>query len=68
MFDPRARVSVPLALHGVAIYVFLYLPIALLIFFSFNKSPSGMLPVTGYTLDWYRERTYKPFGNPSQAT
>ena len=55
MFDPRARISVPLALHGVAIYVFLYLPIALLIFFSFNKSPSGMLPVTGYTLDWYRE-------------
>ena len=55
MFDPRARVSVPLALHGAAIYVFLYLPIALLIFFSFNKSPSGMLPVTGYTLDWYRE-------------
>jgi len=55
VFDPRARVSVPLALHGVAIYVFLYLPIALLIFFSFNKSPSGMLPVTGYTLDWYRE-------------
>jgi len=55
VFDPRARVSVPLALHGAAIYVFLYLPIALLIFFSFNKSPSGMLPVTGYTLDWYRE-------------
>jgi len=46
---------VPLALHGVAIYGFLYLPIALLIFFSFNKSPSGMLPVTGYTLNWYRE-------------
>ena len=55
MFDPRARLSVPLALHGAAIYGFLYLPIALLIFFSFNKSPSGMLPVTGYTLNWYRE-------------
>jgi spermidine/putrescine transport system permease protein len=55
VFDPRARVGVPLALHGAAIYGFLYLPIALLIFFSFNKSPSGMLPVTGYTLDWYRE-------------
>jgi spermidine/putrescine transport system permease protein len=55
VFDPRARLSVPLALHGAAIYGFLYLPIALLIFFSFNKSPSGMLPVTGYTLNWYRE-------------
>jgi spermidine/putrescine transport system permease protein len=44
-----------LGLHGGLIYFFLYLPIALLIFFSFNKSPSGTLPVTGYTLDWYRE-------------
>jgi spermidine/putrescine transport system permease protein len=44
-----------LGLHGGLMYFFLYLPIALLIFFSFNKSPSGTLPVTGYTLDWYRE-------------
>jgi ABC-type spermidine/putrescine transport system permease subunit II len=52
----RARTaSVWLRLHGVLIYIFLYAPIALLIFFSFNKSPAGTLPVTGYTLDWYRE-------------
>jgi spermidine/putrescine transport system permease protein len=44
-----------LPVHGVAIYVFLYVPIALLIFFSFNRNPSGTLPVTGYTLEWYRE-------------
>lgn len=44
-----------LALHGAAIYLFLYLPIALLIFFSFNKNPSGTFPVTGLTLDWYRQ-------------
>jgi len=41
--------------HGAGIFLFLYLPIALLIFFSFNRSPSGTFPVTGYTLDWYRE-------------
>jgi spermidine/putrescine transport system permease protein len=46
---------VALGIHGVAIYLFLYLPIALLIFFSFNKNPSGTFPVTGLTLDWYRQ-------------
>lgn len=54
MSDMRSRIPIVLRFHGVAIYVFLYLPIALLIFFSFNKSPSGTFPVTGYTLDWYR--------------
>src|ERR1044072_2035477 len=51
--EPRMRVA--LGIHGVAIYLFLYLPIALLIFFSFNKNPSGTFPVTGLTLDWYRQ-------------
>ncbi len=53
----RGRSGIPFALkaHGVFIYVFLYLPIALLIFFSFNKNPSGTFPVTGLTLDWYRQ-------------
>src|SRR6186997_1814718 len=31
------------------------MPIALLIFFSFNKNPSGTFPVTGLTLDLYRQ-------------
>lgn len=53
--DGKTRVSTPLLLHGAFIYVFLYLPIALLILFSFNVSPSGSFPITGYTLDWYRE-------------
>jgi ABC-type spermidine/putrescine transport system permease subunit II len=46
---------VALSLHGAAIYLFLYLPIILLVFFSFNKNPSGTFPVTGLTLDWYRQ-------------
>ncbi len=49
------RINAALWVHGGAVYFFLYLPIALLIFFSFNKSPLGSFPITGYTLDWYRE-------------
>ena len=49
------RMPIALGLHGAAIYLFLYLPIVLLVFFSFNKNPSGTFPVTGLTLDWYRQ-------------
>lgn len=55
MSDRQSRIPWSLRLHGAAIYGFLYLPIALLIFFSFNKSPSGSFPVTGYTLQWYEK-------------
>lgn len=55
MFEQARTASVWLRLHGVLIYIFLYAPIVLLVFFSFNKSPSGTLPITGYTLNWYRE-------------
>lgn len=51
---PPRRIPWALRLHGVAVILFLYLPIALLIFFSFNASRSGSFPVTGFTLDWYR--------------
>jgi len=53
--DSEGRIHPALAVHGIAIFVFLYLPIVLLILFSFNASPSGTFPITGYTLDWYRE-------------
>jgi spermidine/putrescine transport system permease protein len=53
--DDKAKMPVPLWVHGCTVYFFLYLPIALLIFFSFNKSPLGSFPFTGFTLDWYRE-------------
>jgi ABC-type spermidine/putrescine transport system permease subunit II len=51
----EGRIHPALALHGLFMFVFLYLPIVLLILFSFNASPSGTFPITGYTLDWYRE-------------
>ncbi len=43
-----------LAANAVAAYVFLYLPILILIAFSFNQSRFGA-QWTGWTLDWYRQ-------------
>ena len=38
-----------------AILTFLYLPIVVLVLFSFNSSRSLSWPMTGVTLDWYRK-------------
>jgi spermidine/putrescine transport system permease protein len=37
-----------------AVLLFLILPMALVILFSFNRSALTSLPLTGFTLDWYR--------------
>ena len=37
----------------IAITVFLYLPLFVLVVFSFNRSPVMAFPLTGFTLDWY---------------
>ncbi len=42
-----------LAAHGVAGYLFLYLPIVILVVFSFNASKYAT-SWRGFTLDWYR--------------
>ena len=42
-------------LYGLLGYAFLYLPVLLLMFFSFNASRAGGLPFTGFTLKWYRD-------------
>ncbi|GAB4381989.1 MAG: hypothetical protein Kow00121_41540 [Elainellaceae cyanobacterium] len=51
---PRKR-SQPWLLAGwsVLVYVFLYLPIAVLVLMSFNDSAILALPFKGATLDWY---------------
>lgn len=46
--------SMALKWYAGLLYIFLYIPIFLLILFSFNKGPST-LNWTGFTLDWYRE-------------
>lgn len=37
------------------VLAFLYLPIAVLVVFSFNDSRTLTLPLTGFTLDWYEK-------------
>jgi spermidine/putrescine transport system permease protein len=37
------------------VVVFLYAPIAVLLLFSFNRSPIPSFPLTGFTLRWYRD-------------
>src|SRR5437899_12736890 len=43
-----------LSLHAVAVFAFLYLPIAVLILYSFNGEGVGGFPPRHLTLDWYR--------------
>jgi len=40
--------------YAVAIYIFLFAPIVLLVLFSFNANRYGTFPITGWTLEWYR--------------
>lgn len=48
---PRSRW---LLLHASAVFAFLYLPIAVLILYSFNGEGVGGFPPHRLTLDWYR--------------
>ena len=40
--------------YGIAVFAFLYLPIAMLVLLSFNDSMAMTLPWGGFTLRWYR--------------
>jgi spermidine/putrescine transport system permease protein len=43
-----------LTLHAILVFAFLYLPIAILILYSFNSEGVGGFPPHRLTLDWYR--------------
>jgi spermidine/putrescine transport system permease protein len=43
-----------LLVHATAVFAFLYLPIVILIFYSFNGQGVGGFPPHHLTLDWYR--------------
>ncbi|MFN7996835.1 MAG: ABC transporter permease [Bryobacteraceae bacterium] len=43
-----------LRLHTIAVFAFLYLPIAVLIVYSFNGESVGGFPPHGWTIRWYR--------------
>ncbi len=56
VLSPRARVARwLLSGYGLLIYVFLFGPIVLLVLFSFNANRYGTFPITGWTLEWYRQ-------------
>jgi len=44
-----------LSLHATAAFAFLYLPILVLIVYSFNGESVGGFPPHGWTLNWYRQ-------------
>ena len=55
VLSTRARIArACLSGYGIAIYVFLFFPIVLLVVFSFNANRYGTFPITGWTLSWYR--------------
>lgn len=49
--EPRSRW---LQAHATAVFAFLYLPISVLILYSFNQEGVGGFPPHHLTLDWYR--------------
>jgi ABC-type spermidine/putrescine transport system permease subunit II len=51
--------TLALRLYAVAVYAFLYLPIAVIVLFSFSSNRIPTWPIEALTLDWYREA----FGN-----
>jgi spermidine/putrescine transport system permease protein len=51
--NPRVTGRLPLALLAALLYGFLYLPLAVVVVFSFNVAQHG-LAWQGWTLDWYR--------------
>ncbi len=52
--SPNTPRSSWLTLHAATVFAFLYLPIAVLILYSFNSQGVGGFPPRHLTLDWYR--------------
>jgi len=55
---PRSRRVVRRWLAGafvISVLLFLFLPIVLIVLFSFNSSPTLSFPISGFTFGWYRE-------------
>src|ERR1700758_1782114 len=44
-----------LALYSAFVFAFIYLPIVVLIVYSFNRDGVGGFPPRHFTLDWYRQ-------------
>src|SRR5437016_10794465 len=44
-----------LTLYSTLVFIFIYLPVVVLIFYSFNRDGVGGFPPRHLTLDWYRQ-------------
>jgi spermidine/putrescine transport system permease protein len=51
----RTRHAPLLAIYAVLVFAFIYLPIVVLILYSFNRDGVGGFPPSHLTLDWYRQ-------------
>lgn len=51
----RQRRSPWLGLASALVFAFLYLPLAVVVLYSFSATKVNAWPIKGYTLDWYRE-------------
>ena len=51
----RKRRSPWLGLVSALIFAFLYLPLVVVVLYSFSATKVNAWPIKGYTLDWYRE-------------
>ena len=49
------RRSPLLAMYAALVFAFIYLPVAVLILYSFNRDGVGGFPPNHLTLDWYRQ-------------
>src|SRR5215467_15143044 len=50
-----ARRSPVLAAYAALVFAFIYLPIAVLVVYSFNRDGVGGFPPRHFTFDWYRQ-------------
>ncbi|MGB7470669.1 MAG: hypothetical protein WBW58_14985, partial [Candidatus Acidiferrum sp.] len=53
--NSRVRRSPLLAFYAALVFAFVYLPIVVLILYSFNRDGVGGFPPRNFTLDWYRQ-------------
>ena len=51
---------IALRIATIAILVFIYVPIAIIVLFSFNTSRVATWPISGFTLEWYQKALTDP--------
>lgn len=52
---PERRRSPWLGITAFLVYAFLYLPLVVVVLYSFSSTKVNAWPIKGYTLDWYRQ-------------